>query len=100
MAWLVIAEDSDEGPAIRADGAAMGRMWDYELANRETIVAAGSLREDDRETKNGSLFILNLETRAEAEAFLAADPAMTDGLRGKITLRWLNLAILDGAIQE
>ena len=100
MAWLVIADDSDEGPAIRADGAAMARMWDYELANRDTIVAAGSLREDDRETKNGSLFILNLETRTEAEAFLAADPAMTDGLRGKITLRWLNLAILDAVVQE
>lgn len=100
MVWLVIADDSDDGPAIRADGAAMARMWDYELANRDTIVAAGSLREDDRETKNGSLFILNLETRVQAEAFLAADPAMKDGLRGKITLRWLNLAILDSLVQE
>jgi len=100
MAWLVIADDSDEGPAIPADGEAMAQMWDYELSNRDTIVAAGSLREDDRTTKNGSLFILNFETRAEAKAFLAADPATRDGLRGKVALRWLNLAILNGVVQD
>lgn len=100
MAWLVIADDSAEGPAIRADTEAMDNMWAYELENRPLIAAAGSLREDDGVTKTGSLFILNLETRAEAEAFLAADPATAAGLRGKVTLRWLNLAILDGTVKD
>ncbi len=100
MAWLVIADDSVEGPVIRADAEAMAQMWDYELANRDMIAAAGSLREDDRTTKTGSLFILNLETREEAEAFLAADPATQAGLRGKVMLRWLNLAILDGVVKD
>ena len=100
MAWLVITDDSEDGPAIRADAKAMAEIWDYELANRDKIVAAGSLREDDRMNKTGSLFVLDLETRDEAEAFLAADPATRAGLRGKVMLRWLNLAILDGIVME
>ncbi len=99
MAWLVIADDSVDGPKIRADTEVMGQMWDYELAKRVAIVAAGSLRDDDRTTKVGSMFILNLETREEVNAFLAADPATQAGLRGKITVRWLNLAILDGVVK-
>ena len=100
MAWLVIADDSEAGPQIRADAHAMAEMWAYELANQDIILTAGSLREDDKETKTGSVFILDLETRAEAEAFLAADPATKAGLRGPVLLRWLNVAILDSVVQE
>ena len=99
MAWLVIANDSEIGPAIRADRTVMDAMWQFELQHKDKIMVAGSLREDDKETKNGSVLLLDVETRAEAEAILAADPATQSGLRGDVTIRWLNIAILDTAEQ-
>lgn len=47
----------------------MAAMWRFELANSAKIVVAGSLREDDKNTKAG--------------------------MRGKVEIRWLNIAILD-----
>lgn len=95
MAWLVIANDSDKGPDIRADQRIMDAMWQFELENRAKILVAGSLREDDKVTKNGSVLLLDVETRQEAEAILVADPATKAGLRGEVQIRWLNVAILD-----
>lgn len=95
MAWLITSTDNEDGPRIRADRAVMDAHWAYELANRDVILCAGSLRTDDGETKIGSVLLLELPTRAEAEAFFAADPATRAGLRGETEIRWLNVAILD-----
>ena len=95
MAWLVVSDDNASGPAIRADAQIMDAHWQYELANRDIILAAGSLRDDDGVTKTGSLLVLDVATRAEAEAFFANDPATKAGLRGKTSIRYLNAAILN-----
>ncbi len=99
MAWLIISDDNEDGPKIRADQAVMDAHWAYELANRDKILLAGSLREDDGVTKTGSVLLLTLKTREEAEAFFANDPATKAGMRGKTDLRWLNVAILDSQEQ-
>ena len=96
MAWLIVSNDSKDGPRIRSDEEIMTAHWQYELANRGVILCAGSLRTDDGQTKTGSMLLLNLPTRADAEAFLAHDPATKAGLRGETEIRWLNIAILDG----
>lgn len=44
-------------------------MWRFELENSAKIVVAGSLREDDKITQAG--------------------------MRGKVEIRWLDIAILD-----
>lgn len=67
----------------------------YEQSIAPVILAAGSLRADDGVTKTGSLLILDVATRAEAEAIIAADPATQAGLRGRIDIRFWNPAILD-----
>ncbi len=95
MAWMIVSNDNEKGPDIRADVAVMDAHWRYELANRHVILAAGSLREDDGVTKNGSLLILDVETRAEAQAFFEKDPATQAGLRGETSIRYLNAAILN-----
>lgn len=95
MAWLVVSDDNENGPAIRADARIMDAHWQYELANRHIILAAGSLRDDDGVTKKGSLLVLDVATRAEAEAFFANDPATKAGLRGATSIRYLNAAILN-----
>lgn len=95
MAWLIVSTDNENGPAIRADPSVMDAHWAYELANRDVILTAGSLREDDGETKTGSVLILDVPTRADAEVFFANDPATKAGMRGETEIRWLNVAILN-----
>ena len=95
MAWLVVSDDNENGPAIRANAQIMDAHWRYELANRDIILAAGSLRDDDGVTKTGSLLVLDVKTRAEAEAFFANDPATKAGMRGATSIRYLNAAILN-----
>jgi len=95
MAWLVISDDNENGPAIRANAQIMDAHWRYELANRDIILAAGSLRNDDGVTKTGSLLVLDVKTRADAEAFFANDPATRAGMRGTTSIRYLNAAILN-----
>ena len=99
MAWLIVSNDNENGPEIRADQTVMDAHWAYELANREKILVAGSLREDDGITKTGSVLLLNVGSREEAEAFFAEDPATKAGMRGKTEVRWLNVAILAGEEQ-
>lgn len=95
MAWLIVSNDNEHGPKIRADQAVMDAHWKYELANCDKILVAGSLREDDGITKTGSVLLLNVNTREEAEAIFADDPATKAGMRGVTEVRWLNVAILD-----
>lgn len=100
MAWLIVSDDNETGPAVRADASVMDAHWQYELANKDKILTAGSLREDDGVTKTGSTVLLDVETRAEAEAYFANDPATKAGMRGRTEIRWLNVAILDRREQE
>ncbi|MEM7226416.1 MAG: YciI family protein [Pseudomonadota bacterium] len=95
MPWMIVSNDSENGPAIRADKAVMDAHWQYELSIKDRVIAAGSLRTDDGVTPTGSLLILDVETRDEAQALIDADPATKAGLRGEITIRYWNWAILN-----
>ncbi len=96
MPWLILSEDAPDAARLRADKALMAAHWAYELSIRERILAAGSLRSDDGFTPNGSLLIVDATSREEAVALIAADPATRGGLRGQITIRYWNAAILAG----
>jgi hypothetical protein len=95
MPWLIVSNDSEMGPAIRADEEVMAAHWQYELSIKDRVIAAGSLRTDDGVTPTGSLLILDVETREEAQALIDADPATRAGLRGEISIRYWNWAILN-----
>jgi hypothetical protein len=100
MAWMIISEDSAEATGLRADQALMDAHWAYELAIRDRILAAGSLRDDDGRAPVGSLLIPDVATKDEALALLAGDPATMAGLRGKVTARYWNPAVLGGVVQD
>jgi uncharacterized protein YciI len=68
---------------------------DYELSIEHRILAAGSLRGDDGLTPTGSLLLVGADSRDAAMALIRADPATAAGLRGSITIRYWNAAILD-----
>lgn len=95
MAWLIIAEDRSGAAALRLDKLLMARMWEWELSHRDRILAAGSLRTDDGGTPVGSLMVLDVATRAEAEAIWASDPATQAGMRQPPVIRFWNPAILN-----
>ncbi|MCF1707351.1 YciI family protein [Tabrizicola sp. J26] len=97
MAWLILSEDGPDGPRLRADAELMAAHWAYELSIQDRILAAGSLRSDDGETKTGSLLIVDASSRKEAMALISADPATKAGLRGRVTIRYWNPAILNRA---
>lgn len=61
----------------------------YLDANIAKVLAAGAKLSDDGETASGTLYIIDTDSRAEAEAFLAADPFTQAGLPEKTTvIRW------------
>ena len=95
MPWLVVSNDSENSAAIRADQSIMDAHWQYELSIKNRIIAAGSLRTDDGVTPTGSLLILDVDSREAAQALIDADPATRAGLRGEISIRYWNQAILD-----
>ncbi len=96
MAWMIICEDSELAGGLRADKGLMAAHWAYELSIKSLILAAGSLRDDQGLVPRGSLLILDVASKAEALALLAADPATKAGLRGKVTASYWNPAILGG----
>lgn len=93
MAWMIVSEDAPDGAAIRADKAVMDAHWAYELAIKDKILCAGSLRTDDGLTPIGSLLVLDVATRQEAVDLVNADPATRAGLRRNIVVRRWNVAI-------
>lgn len=95
MAWLIIADDASGAASLRQDKALMARMWAWELSLQDRILAAGSLRTDDGGTPVGSLMVLDVATRAEAEAIWASDPATQAGMRQPAQIRFWNPAILN-----
>jgi uncharacterized protein YciI len=95
MPWLILSEDAPGAARLRADPALMAAHWDYELSIKHCILAAGSLRSDDGLTPIGSLLLVGADSRDAAMALIQADPATKVGLRGSITIRCWNAAILD-----
>lgn len=100
MAWMITAGDAPGADAMRAVAALMDAMWAYEPENRARILAAGSLRADDGVTKTGSLYVIDVATRTEADAFLAADPATRAGMCGETRIRRLDAAIVASAVRD
>lgn len=59
----------------------------YVEANIARVVVAGPIFADDGTTPIGSLLILDMDSRAEVEAFAAADPYTKAGLFDTVTIR-------------
>ena len=100
MPWMIVCDDAPGGAALRRDKALMDAHWAYELSIKDKILCAGSLRTDDGVTPNGSLLVLDVDTREEAVAIVNADPATQAGLRGNMIVRRWNRAIFGGVAAE
>ena len=63
---------------------------------KSLLLACGAKLEDDGSGGSGSVYMVDLETRAEAEAFVNADPFAEGGLFERIVITRMRKAYLDG----
>lgn len=94
MPFLIETWDKPDSQALRQQHRAAHLQF---LAdNAAKLVAVGAKMADDGGDGGGSFYIVDVETREEAEAFLAADPFTQAGLPGRhVATRWRK-AYLDG----
>jgi len=87
MPYLILLTDKPNQLELRTKTRAV--HLDYLDANKHKIFAAGALIEDDGTGGSGSLYIVDTDDRAEAEAFLKGDPFHQVGLFGEVKItRW------------
>lgn len=87
MPYAIVTQDKPDSAQIRA--ATRPAHLEYLTANKDKLLAAGALIEDDGTGGSGGLIIVDTDERTEAERFIAEDPFTKAGLFRKVTVtRW------------
>ncbi len=87
MPFLIDATDKPDGAELRAKVRPEHMV--FLEASLPKLLAAGAKLSDDGQTAFGSAYIVDVEERAEAEAFIRSDPFSKAGLFGNVTIsRW------------
>ena len=84
MLWIVSCTDKPNTAAARESVLQPHR--DYLGSKKNILVLAGATQTDDGNTAIGSLFVLNVNSRAEAKAFSDGDPFTQKGVFAEITI--------------
>ena len=63
---------------------------------KDSLLACGAKLNDDGSDAGGGLYVVDVETRAEAEALIQADPFHKVGLFERVEIRRWRKAYLDG----
>lgn len=93
MPFLIVATDRPDSMALRQQ-VRPDHLAHLE-ANADKLVLAGARWSDDGQTCLGSVLVVDVETREEAEAFAAADPYATAGLFAHVEVTAYRVAFLD-----
>ncbi|MFC3126674.1 YciI family protein [Pseudoroseomonas globiformis] len=94
MPYMIQATDKPGTTALRQ--STRPAHLKFLADNAAKLLACGALLDDATGEGIGSLYIVDTEDRAEAEAFIAADPFSGAGLFGETrVMRWRK-AYLDG----
>lgn len=64
--------------------------------NHKLLLACGAKLKDDGSDAGGGLYVIDVQTRAEAEGFIAADPFFQAGLFAQVTITPWRKAYVDG----
>jgi len=87
MPYAIQTKDKPDSAQIRA--AARPAHLEYLTRNKDKLLAAGALINDDGTGGDGGILIVDTEDRKEAERFVAEDPFTKAGLFEKVTVtRW------------
>ncbi|APQ12382.1 hypothetical protein NS274_21060 [Pseudomonas oryzihabitans] len=94
MPFLIETFDKPDSLALRQEHRPA--HLDFLRENAAALLACGAKLSDDGATPSGSVYIVDVETRAEAEAFLAQDPFSKVGLPSEVRITRWRKAVLDG----
>lgn len=94
MPYMILMTDRPGQAELRA--RTRDRHLQYLDANKDRLLAAGALVEDDGTGGSGSLYVVDTDDRKEAEAFLRGDPFDQAGLFGKVEIRRWRKAFYNG----
>ncbi|MBN8993795.1 MAG: YciI family protein [Rhizobiales bacterium] len=87
MPYLIDATDKPDSADLRAK--TRPEHMEFLKASLPKLIAAGAKLRDDGTTAWGSAYIVDVDDRASAEAFINADPFTKAGLFGDIRItRW------------
>ena len=84
MLWTIFCVDKPDTAAIRASVLQPHR--DYLQSRKDILVLSGPTQSDDGAEAIGSLFLVNVNSRAEAKAFSDGDPFTQNGVFKSITI--------------
>lgn len=84
MLWVVTCIDKPNTAAIREKVLVPHR--EYLGSQKKILVLAGATQTDDGNTAIGSVFVLNVNSRAEAKAFSDGDPFTQNGVFADIKI--------------
>lgn len=78
MLYIIYQEDREDGAAIRA--ATRDAHFAYLERHKDILVLGGALLADDAKSRTGSVLIINVASRAAADAFSENEPFRRAGL--------------------
>jgi hypothetical protein len=84
MLWVISCTDKPDTAAIREQHLQPHR--DYLQSKKDVLVLAGATQSDDGAQAIGSLFVVNVDSRAKAKAFSDGDPFTHNGVFSNITI--------------
>ena len=91
MLYAIHCTDRADAGSLRMD--ARPAHFDYLNSQNDKIVLAGATVSDDGGTMTGSMLIVNVATRAEAETFSNDDPFTKAGLFANVSIQRMRKAI-------
>ena len=97
MPFLIDATDNEGQLAVRQ--RLRPDHLEYLNGRVHLLLAAGAKLSDDGSTPLGSFYLVDVEERALAEAFIAADPYMRNGVFGAVTVTRVRKGYFDFARQ-
>jgi uncharacterized protein YciI len=84
MLWAIYCVDNASTAAIREKVLQPHR--DYLQSQKRILVLAGATQTDDGKEATGSLFVVNVDSRAQAKAFSDGDPFTKNGVFRSVTI--------------
>lgn len=94
MPYMIETFDKADSLAIRRTHRAEHLVYLDRIKDR--LLACGAKLNDDGSDAGGGLYVVDVDTRGEAEALIQADPFYKVGLFARIEIRRWRKAYLDG----
>jgi len=85
MLYIIYQIDRTDGAAIRAEQRLA--HFEYLDQHRDILVLGGALLAEDGTTREGSVLVINVRSRDEAERFSANEPFRKAGLFQRVEVR-------------